>query len=159
MSVLRSMVAALVLAAATGAHAIVFEQREFDDAEQLERYKTLTYELRCLVCQNQNLADSDADLAGDLRNEVYRMVREGKTEQDVVDFMVARYGDFVLYRPPLKAKTVLLWTAPFLLAVAGLVLLAMQLRRRAASAPASPAPLSDEERERLQSILDSDRGG
>ena len=157
MSALRATIALLVLAAATAAQAIVFEQREFDDPEQLERYKTLTYELRCLVCQNQNLADSDADLAGDLRDEVYRMVREGKTEQDVADFMVARYGDFVLYRPPLKAKTVLLWTAPFVLAAVGLFLLAMHLRRRVAATPATPAPLSDEERERLQSILDSDR--
>ena len=151
---LRAIVAVVTLAVGASASAIVFEQREFDDAEQLERYKTLIYELRCLVCQNQNLADSDADLAADLRREVYRMVREGKSEQDVVDFMVARYGDFVLYRPPLKAKTVLLWSAPFVLAVGGLVLLVVQLRRRRAAQPASAAPLSDEERGRLDALLE-----
>jgi len=130
---------------------MVFEQREFDDAEQLERYKTLTYELRCLVCQNQNLADSDADLAADLRREVYRMIREGKSNEDVVDFMVARYGDFVLYRPPLKAKTVALWTAPFVLGIGGVILLLVQLRRR----PAAPmaTSLSDEEQTRLDALL------
>ena len=131
---------------------MVFEQREFDDAEQLERYKTLTYELRCLVCQNQNLADSDADLAADLRHEVYRMIREGKSNDDVVDFMVARYGDFVLYRPPLKAKTVALWTAPFVLGIGGVILLLVQLRRRPA-APTTAAPLSAEEQTRLDTLL------
>lgn len=157
MNALRAMVAGLVLAASAGAGAIVFEQPEFEDAEQLERYKTLTYELRCLVCQNQNLADSDADLAADLRGQVHRMIREGKSDQDIIDFMVARYGDFVLYRPPFKAKTVLLWGAPFVLAIAGLAFLAMQLRRRAAAQPAGPANLNEQERERLQAILDSDR--
>jgi len=131
---------------------MVFEQREFDDAEQLERYKTLTYELRCLVCQNQNLADSDADLAADLRREVYRMIREGKSNEDVVDFMVARYGDFVLYRPPLKAKTVALWTAPFVLGIGGVILLLVQLRRRPV-APTTAAPLSAEEQTRLDTLL------
>lgn len=152
MTALRALVASALLAAAAAGNAIVFEQREFDDAEQLERYRTLIYELRCLVCQNQNLADSDADLAADLRREVYRMIREGKSDQDIVDFMVARYGDFVLYRPPLKAKTVLLWTAPFLLAVGGLALLVVQLRRRPPAPPAA-ATLSDAERARLEALL------
>ena len=157
MNALRALIASLMLAAAAGAGAIVFEERTFDDAGQLERYKTLIYELRCLVCQNQNLADSDADLAADLRREVYRMIREGKSDDEIIDFMVARYGDFVLYRPPLKAKTVLLWGAPFVLAIGGLVLLVAQLRRRTTAQPAGAAPLSDGERERLRSILDSDR--
>jgi cytochrome c-type biogenesis protein CcmH len=158
MNALRALVAGLLLAVSAGSGAIVFEQREFDDAEQLDRYKTLIYELRCLVCQNQNLADSDADLAGDLRNEVYRMIREGKTNEDVVDFMVARYGDFVLFRPPFNAKTVALWVAPFILALGGLVLLVAHLRRRPAAQP-TVADLSDEERGRLRSLLDSDRDG
>lgn len=150
----RAIVACLLLATCATAGAIVFEQREFDDAEQLARYKTLTYELRCLVCQNQNLADSDADLAADLRREVYRMVRAGKSNDDVVEFMVARYGDFVLYRPPLKAKTVLLWSAPFVLGIGGVALLLVQLRRRSA-APAAAAPLSDEEQARLDALLEN----
>jgi cytochrome c-type biogenesis protein CcmH len=155
---LRAAAACVVLIWYANAGAIVFEQREFDDAEQLERYKTLTYELRCLVCQNQNLADSDADLAADLRREVYRMIREGKSNEDVVDFMVARYGDFVLYRPPLKAKTVALWAAPFVLGIGGVMLLLVHLRRRPA-ARAAAAPLSAEEQARLQSLLDADRDG
>ena len=143
----------LILGANAGA--IVFEKREFDDAGQRQRYKTLIYELRCLVCQNQNLADSDADLAADLRREVYRMIRDGNSDAEVIDFMVARYGDFVLYRPPLKAKTVLLWTGPFVLGIGGIVLLLVQLRRRP-SAQTSAAPLSDRERARLDGLLEKD---
>jgi len=122
---------------------------------QLERYKTLIAELRCLVCQNQNIADSDADLAADLRREVHRMILEGKSDEAIIDFMVTRYGDFVLYRPPLKAKTVLLWGAPFVLGIGGVVLLLLQLRRRHAD-PTTAAPLDAEERARLKSLLDAD---
>ncbi len=148
----RAIVAALLLALTAGAAAIVFEQREFENAAQLERYKTLIYELRCLVCQNQNLADSDADLAADLRREVYRMIVAGKSDDAIIDFMVTRYGDFVLYRPPLKAKTVLLWAGPFVLAIAGLAVLLVQLRQR--KARSSATPLSDEERQRLDEMLE-----
>ncbi len=155
MNALRVIVIGVMLAVGASAGAIVFEQREFDDAEQLERYKRLIYELRCLVCQNQNLADSDADLAADLRREVHRMILAGKSDKDVIDFMVARYGDFVLYRPPLKATTVLLWVGPFVLAVGGLMILLIQLRRRQAERAAT-TPLSDEERARLQSLLGSE---
>ena len=131
---LRAMAVVVMLALAANANAVVFGKYEFDDAEQLERYQQLIYELRCLVCQNQNLADSNAELAGDLRREVHRLILEGKSDQDVIDFMVARYGDFVLYRPPLKAKTVLLWSGPFVLGIGALVLLLVQLRRRAEDA-------------------------
>ncbi len=148
----RAIVAALLLAFSAGAGAIIFEQREFENAAQLERYKTLIYELRCLVCQNQNLADSDADLAADLRREVYRMIVAGKSDDAIIDFMVTRYGDFVLYRPPLKAKTVLLWAGPFVLAIAGLAVLLVQLRQR--KARSSATPLSDEERQRLDEMLE-----
>jgi cytochrome c-type biogenesis protein CcmH len=140
------------LALAANADAVVYGQYEFDDAEQLERYKVLIYELRCLVCQNQNIADSNAELAGDLRREVHRMILEGKSSQDVIDFMVARYGDFVLYRPPLKAKTLLLWGGPFVLGLGALVLLLVQLRRRRAE-DAGATPLSDEDRARLRALL------
>ena len=148
---LRAMAIGVMLALAANANAVVFGKYEFDDAEQLERYQQLIYELRCLVCQNQNLADSNAELAGDLRREVHRLILEGKSDQDVIDFMVARYGDFVLYRPPLNAKTVLLWSGPFVLGIGALVLLLVQLRRRAEDAGATP--LSDEERARLRALL------
>jgi cytochrome c-type biogenesis protein CcmH len=152
LNALRAIITSVMLAVGAGASAIVFEQREFDDTEQLERYKRLIYELRCLVCQNQNLADSNAELAADLRREVHRMILEGKSEQDVIDFMVARYGDFVLYRPRLKAKTVLLWAGPFVLGIGGLVVLLINLRRRHVEG-AAPTPLSGEERARLRALL------
>lgn len=155
MRILLSISFAALLGLSASASAIVFEQRAFTDPEQLARYKTLIAELRCLVCQNQNIADSDADLAADLRREVHRMILEGKSDDAIIDFMVTRYGDFVLYRPPLKAKTVLLWGAPFVLGIGGIVLLVLQLRRRHAD-PATTTPLDAEERARLQSLLDDD---
>jgi cytochrome c-type biogenesis protein CcmH len=152
---LRALLVGVLLAVAAGAGAIVFEQRDFDTPEQLARYKHLIYELRCLVCQNQNLAESDADLAADLRREVQRMILEGKSDQDVIDFMVARYGDFVLYRPPLKARTVLLWAGPFVIAIGGVLLLLLQLRRRRAAGSAVK-PLSEDERARLNALLEKE---
>ena len=149
---MRSIAAAAALAFAASAGAMVFEQRAFDNAEQFERYKNLTYELRCLVCQNQNIAESDADLATDLRREVHRMIVAGQSDDAIIEFMVARYGDFVLYRPPLKAKTVLLWTGPFVLGIGAIVLLLTQLRRRRSAQTAS-TPLSDDERTRLDALL------
>jgi cytochrome c-type biogenesis protein CcmH len=89
----------------------------FSDKARQAEFETLLEELRCLVCQNQSLADSHADLAQDLRQEVYRMLDEGRSRAEVLEFMVARYGDFVLYRPPVKNTTWLLWGAPLLLLV------------------------------------------
>lgn len=85
---------------------------EFSDPAQEKQFKELTEELRCLVCQNQSLADSSADLAQDLRREVYRMVIAGDNDEEIVDYLVARYGDFILYRPPLKPTTYFLWLGP-----------------------------------------------
>lgn len=95
-----------------------------------KRTMDLAAELRCLVCQNQTIADSDADLAVDLRNQVRRMLGEGQSERDVLDFMTARYGDFVLYRPPVKSSTALLWFGPPVLLVVGMLTLWTILRRR-----------------------------
>jgi len=95
------------------------------------RVMEVTAELRCLVCQNQTIADSHADLAVDLRNQVREMLRRGDSREQVVAYMTARYGDFVLYRPPLKESTALLWFGPGLLMIAGLVVLVFVLRRRA----------------------------
>ena len=94
------------------------------------RVMALSEELRCLVCQNQTLADSHAPLALDLKNRVREQLQAGKSEQEVLDFMVARYGDFVLYRPPLRTTTILLWAGPFVLLVAGLFGLVIFVRRR-----------------------------
>jgi cytochrome c-type biogenesis protein CcmH len=117
----------------------------------LERRVTdLAHELRCLVCQNQTLADSNAPLAVDLRNQIREQLAAGKSERDVVDFMVARYGDFVLYRPPLKASTVLLWVGPFAFLIIGFFVLARFLRRRHIPEP----QLSDADRERAARLLE-----
>ena len=117
----------------------------------LERRVTnLAHELRCLVCQNQTIADSSAPLAVDLRNQIREQLAAGKSESDVVAFMVARYGDFVLYRPPFKASTILLWAGPFAFLVAGFYLLARFLRRRRIAAP----QLSDAERSRAAKLLE-----
>ena len=95
----------------------------FDTEEQTSDFQELTEELRCLVCQNQSLAGSDAELAQDLRREVYNMMKQGQTKDDVIDFMVARYGDFVLYEPPFKPSTYPLWFGPlFILAIGGFIL-------------------------------------
>jgi cytochrome c-type biogenesis protein CcmH len=104
------------------------EVQRFDTPEQAARYKTLIHELRCLVCQNQNLADSNAPLAKQLREEAYTMLNKGASDQDVIDFMVKRYGDFVLYSPPLKSTTYLLWIGPFVLLLGAIVIMQMVIR-------------------------------
>ncbi|HAJ72972.1 MAG TPA: cytochrome c-type biogenesis protein CcmH [Methylophilaceae bacterium] len=97
------------------------------------RLKTLSQELRCLVCQNQTLSESNAPLAEDLRNEIRQQMREGKSNQEVIDYLVARYGDFVRYRPPLKESTWLLWFGPFIGIIAGAGLLFITLKKRASN--------------------------
>lgn len=94
------------------------------------RMNRITAELRCLVCQNQTIADSHSGLATDLRQQVREMLQRGQSEQEIIDYMTARYGDFVLYRPPFKATTVLLWLGPLLLLIVGVLTLVQVLRRR-----------------------------
>ena len=148
-----AMLAGIGALANGAAHAAsVFEPRGFTSPEHEERYHALIDELRCLVCQNQTIADSNADLASDLRREVYRMVEEGQSAEEIAGFMVARYGDFVLYRPPLQGGTVLLWAGPFLLVALGLAVLAVHLRRRRR---APEAPIDEDARERLRQIIDT----
>jgi cytochrome c-type biogenesis protein CcmH len=106
--------------------------------------------LRCLVCQNQTLADSNAELAVDLRNRIREELKRGASEREVLDFMVARYGDFVLYRPPFKASTLLLWCGPFLLLALGVFFMTRRIRNRPREAP----PLSQEERARAARLLE-----
>lgn len=118
-------------------------QRIGEDPVLEAKVQSLSEVLRCLVCQNQNLADSHADLAMDLKNQVRDMLRQGKTEKEIIDYMVERYGDFVLYRPPLKTTTWLLWGGPFMLFFGGLGALFYFLRRRREQ---SEAPLDDAQR-------------
>jgi len=116
------------------------------------RLMTLAAELRCLVCQNQTLAESDAELAVDLRNEIREQMRLGASDEDVIGYLVARYGDFVLYRPPLKASTVLLWTGPAILFLLGIGCLVRTLRRRR-RAEGARAPVSAAARARARELL------
>jgi len=102
----------------------------FEDAAQEARYNDLTLELRCLVCQNQNLADSDAPLAQDLRREIYEMMMAGQTDEQIKTFMVERYGDFVLYRPPMQGNTIALWALPIVLLLFGAVIVFFTVRNR-----------------------------
>ena len=121
------------------AAAAVIDVYEFDSAEQEARFRTLTQELRCPKCQNQSIADSDADIATDMRARTAEMIRNGASNDEVVDFFRARYGDFVSYRPPFAVNTLLLWLGPVVVVLIGGGLMARQLRR------ASRAPLDDDE--------------
>ena len=118
-----------------------------------KRLQALSEELRCLVCQNQNIADSNAELAQDLRREVRAMIKAGKTDKEIIDFMVARYGDFVLYRPPVQGNTLLLWGGPIALLLLGIVALQRYLRRRAARLSAEDKPLTAAEAQRAEALL------
>ncbi len=114
------------------------------------RYKSLISELRCLVCQNQSLADSDAGLAHDLRKEVYELMDQGQSDEQIVDFLVQRYGDFVLYNPPVKPATYLIWFGPFALLLIGLFVLIRTLRQHRQD---KPAEFSVQEKARLAQLL------
>lgn len=123
-----------------------------------KRVLALSEELRCLVCQNQSLADSNAGLAVDLRNQVRELMQAGKSDDQIREFMVARYGDFVLYDPPVKRATLVLWVGPFVLLVVGAVLLATYVRRRETKLRGQS--MSAEDRARARSLLDdSEREG
>ncbi len=116
------------------------------------RFQELIKELRCMVCPNQPLSESNAELAQDLRDEVREMVMQGQTNNQIKDYLVQRYGDMVLYRPQLKAKTFLLWLAPAILAFIGFIVLFMYIRRQAKETP--PSQLTEEEQKILKNVLD-----
>jgi cytochrome c-type biogenesis protein CcmH len=148
----RLLVLLLLAAVAWGAAAR--EARPLADDEAVEqRLISIAEELRCLVCQNESLAGSRAELAQDLRREIRTLIRSGKSDAEILDFLVSRYGDFVRYRPPLKPTTWLLWLGPFALLGVALVALFLHLRRRAGAA----APLSAAERARADALLAGER--
>jgi cytochrome c-type biogenesis protein CcmH len=124
---------------------------DFKDPVLEQRYQGLTEELRCLVCQNQNIADSHAELAQDLRSKVYEMLMLGKSDDQIVEYMTNRYGDFVLYRPPLKSKTMILWLAPLLTVLLGGLGFWSVLRKRRDQIQEH---LSDTDRQRIEDLLD-----
>lgn len=141
------VVALLAVAAFTVAAAPAAPMAEDEVVEQ--RMLAIAEEVRCLVCQNESLAGSRADLAQDLRREIRALIKQGKTDQEVLDFLVSRYGDFVRYRPPVKPVTWLLWAGPFVLMLAALAGLLFFLRRRRAAA----APLTPDEERRAAELL------
>jgi len=149
----RLLLLATLLTVFSGAVAAGLEAFDFSDNVNEDRYKNVITQLRCLVCQNQSLADSDAALAHDLRREVWELMDQGKSDKEVKAFLVARYGDFVLYKPPVKPSTYILWYGPFALLAIGLLVLLRTLKRRSKQADSG---FSAEEQERLKQILDSD---
>jgi cytochrome c-type biogenesis protein CcmH len=151
MKKLTAVLLGLCLVATTAARAAI-DLTDFGGNAELEaRYQTLVTELRCLVCQNQTIADSDADLAKDLRREVHDMLVKGKSDEEIKDFMLERYGDFVLYKPPVKTTTVPLWVGPFILLAIGLAVVVVMVRRRGRQA--QPV-MKTEDAERARKLLD-----
>jgi cytochrome c-type biogenesis protein CcmH len=144
------LIYALLSTNAFAADAAIFE---FDDPAQAARFQQLAHELRCLVCQNQSLADSHADLAGDLRREIYNKLQQGASNEEIIDFMVQRYGDFVLYRPPMQATTYLLWFGPALLLLLGFGIFLVTMRKRNRM-PSST--LSEAEHRRIAKLLEEE---
>jgi cytochrome c-type biogenesis protein CcmH len=151
-------IALFILALLLSATAVAREaQPESADPVLEKRVVKLTSDLRCLVCQNQSLADSHAELAIDLKNQVRAQMLEGKSDAEIRDYMVARYGDFVLYDPPFKARTVLLWAGPFVLMLVGLGGLAIYLRGRRNRIDAGE--LTPADRARAEKMLRGEPGG
>ncbi len=132
------------------------ETFKFDSPETEKIFHKLSEELRCLVCQNQNIAESNASLAKDLRLEIYTMLSEGKSEAEIVDFMVARYGDYVLYRPPFKPMTWLLWFGPIIVFIFGLIFVVRYMKSQAAEA--EPEELTEADVARIKN-LHAEQGG
>jgi len=124
---------------------------QFEQPEQEKLYNQMIDELRCLVCQNQNLSASNAALARDLRKQTYQMVVDGQSHAQIVDYMTQRYGDFVLYRPPVKASTALLWFGPIILLFIGVIVLISTLKKRN---QVIDAPLSDDQHKQIKKLLD-----
>ncbi len=158
----RLLIACLLGAAVglglVGAARAAIDTYEFKDEVERERFRSLTEELRCPKCQNQNIADSNAPIATDLRRELYRMLDDGRSDKEIVDFLVMRYGDFVMYKPPLDSRTWLLWYGPFgLLGLGAIVLCVLVLRRRKVEKAPAQVALSKAERERLDALLKENR--
>ncbi len=129
------------------------EVHEFDNDVDRQRYQTFIDEMRCPKCQNQNLAGTNSPIAEDLRRELVFMIKDGKSDKEIVDFMVERYGEFILYRPRLSPATMLLWGAPVFLLVFGVIMLLLIVRKRRRLDVAMDAGLSSTERERLANLL------
>ena len=138
----------------TGVAQAAIDTYEFKNDAERDRFRELTKELRCPKCQNQDIADSNAPIATDLRREIFRMLGEGKDNQQIIDFMVDRYGDFVRYKPALTGKTAILWFGPLVLLLGGFVVIGVVVGRRRTRRATRTDTLSAEERQRLDTLLD-----
>ncbi|MCE8016663.1 cytochrome c-type biogenesis protein CcmH [Halomonas sp. MCCC 1A17488] len=156
MAVIRWMLVAMALMLAAGlVQGAAIEVREFDDPVLEKRYHSLTASMRCPTCQNQAINDSDAPVSGDMRDRVYLLLQEGRSDMEIRDHMVQRFGDYILYNPRLEGRTYLLWGLPAVLVVAGAVLVMLLVRARR---NASLRALSDEERRRLETLINRGEG-
>ena len=145
-----------VVFAATVTPVTAKEAEPLEDPVYQERFEALTKELRCLKCQNQTIFDSKAGLADDLRRQIREQMHQGKSDEEIVDYLVARYGDFVRYRPDFKASTLFLWVGPFLFLVIGIAMLVHQIRKR--RSVEDVGPLSEEEAKRVRALIDTQGG-
>ncbi|WP_245573513.1 cytochrome c-type biogenesis protein [Marinimicrobium agarilyticum] len=147
---------AFLLVSSLGAQAAV-DVRQFDNEADRERYQSFIDELRCPKCQNQNLAGSDAPIAKDLRDQVYRLIEDGRSDKEIIDFMVERYGEYVLYRPSLTPSTLVLWAGPPVVLIIGVIILILVVRQRRAAGlsnqDAAQSDLSADERAHLNELL------
>src|SRR5690606_18978770 len=144
----------VALSSLSVAYAVNLETYKFDDPQKEALFRELIDELRCPKCQNQTIGDSDAPLAKDLRDRTYMMVQQGASKQEVVDYMVARYGDFAYYRPPVKLSTVVLWLGPVIVILVGAGVILMRVRAR----NNAEVELSDEEQAQLAALRSSEQG-
>jgi len=128
------------------------EVNEFSNKQDENRFNTLVNELRCVVCQNQNLADSNAELAQDLRQRVYQMIQKGQSSEEIIDFMVARYGDFVLYKPPFNQQTFILWLGPFLILLFAVIFLFVFIKKNKIS---TQSVITEEEKNQAEKLIEN----
>lgn len=150
MALIRIVTAAILLALALSAAAGGIELRKFDDPVLAQRYHDLTASMRCPLCENQAIGDSDSPISGDMRERVYQMLQDGRSDSEIVSHMVERFGDYILYNPRLEKRTYLLWGLPVGLGILGFVLLMLIIRTRRKS---SAKALSAEERARLDALI------
>ena len=139
-----SRLAALLFGLSFAFAALAIDPLPFKDAEEEARFRALAAELRCVLCQNQSLADSNAGIAQDLRKEVFALMRQGKSDEEIKVFLTERYSEFVLYRPPMRGRTALIWFGPAVVLLAGAITVIVIVRRRARNAPAQ-ATITPEE--------------
>ncbi|MDQ7985774.1 cytochrome c-type biogenesis protein CcmH [Pseudomonas sp. G34] len=151
---MRLLSGLVLLLALGGVAQAAIDTYEFASEAERARYRQLTEELRCPKCQNQNIADSDAPIAMDLRAEIYRKLEAGESNAQIIDYLVARYGDFVLYKPPVSGRTLLLWYGPAALLVGGFVLLGVIVLRRRKGGGVAATGLSSDEQQRLAQLLE-----